>query len=632
MPKTFTFLFLTFFTLTVNAQQIAEVLPYGQIDTADLRMTSCSFEKDANAMVLFDNAVVSIDEYGVITFIEHKRIKIFNDNGKDEATISIPFIDGITDIKAETINLNNNIIEYTPVDRKLIYQQKTDKTVKILAFAFPRIRSGSVEEFTYKWEIKSWYLPHWLFQSDIPTRYSEIKCSIYDASHIDVVFNVSQPFVKDTDNVIGSKDNPVGKSYTRALSNVPSFKEEPFMPPIIDNLQRAIFKSSRASWIKVSSDLVSDDDFGEQLKDKIPDEENILDKIKLLKNPALITDSIFTLVKNRMTWNNKDEWYTVDGIQKAWDRKTGNSTEINLILCRLLTKANIKAYPIVISTPDNGTIDVNNPGLSQFDKTVVCVIPDTTHVQIMDATSKHNLYNQVPFELLDNYGLLVSPQSMLLYSLVRITSDTLAKETVYVEADIKPEGKINGIAHIFSESYNRANIQELYKQLGDKKYTASLSKDNNDLKILSFKMENTDNDKLPIVQTIDFELNLSASDNNYIYFSPNLFSSLSENPFLSETRHSDIDFLYKSKYVISGRYTIPQGYKADAVPANRIIESGDKSISFERLAATQDDVIQVRYVITRTKTLYNKEDYQTLHEFYKKMYAMLNEQIVLKKL
>jgi hypothetical protein len=80
MTKTITFILISFFALNVKGQNIlstgSRVQPFGKVDTADLKMDHCDFEKDANAMVLFDKGDISFDEYGVITFIRHKRIKI----------------------------------------------------------------------------------------------------------------------------------------------------------------------------------------------------------------------------------------------------------------------------------------------------------------------------------------------------------------------------------------------------------------------------------------------------------------------------------------------------------------------------------------------------------------------------
>ena len=57
----------------------------------------------------------------------------------------------------------------------------------------------------------------------------------------------------------------------------------------------------------------------------------------------------------------------------------------------------------------------------------------------------------------------------------------------------------------------------------------------------------------------------------------------------------------------------------------------DKTISFKRIAAEDDGYIQIHYVINYDKSLFIKEEYPGLREFYKRMYEMLNEQIVLKK-
>jgi hypothetical protein len=207
MNRTFTLLLFIALIFSAKAQQaIHAAQPYGKVDTADLKLTSCDFEKDANAEVLFDKAVVTCYDNGYITYLRHKRIKIFNDNGKDEANIKIGFIDKITDIEAETINITGKTIEYTPVDTKLIYQEKIDKHQKALIFTFPDVRPGSIIELQYKWKIFSDFVPAWYFQSNIPTRYSENEITLpAQAILINTVAKVTQPFAKDSDITIGTK-------------------------------------------------------------------------------------------------------------------------------------------------------------------------------------------------------------------------------------------------------------------------------------------------------------------------------------------------------------------------------------------------------------------------------------------
>ena len=52
--------------------------PYGVVDTADLKMTSCDFEKEANAEILFDKGTINVD-YGK-SMERHVRIKILSES------------------------------------------------------------------------------------------------------------------------------------------------------------------------------------------------------------------------------------------------------------------------------------------------------------------------------------------------------------------------------------------------------------------------------------------------------------------------------------------------------------------------------------------------------------------------
>ena len=126
-------------------------------------------------------------------------------------------------------------------------------------------------------------------------------------------------------------------------------------------------------------------------------------------------------------------------------------------------------------------------------------------------------------------------------------------------------------------------------------------------------------------------MDLTGSDENYIYLNANLFTSFKSNPFLSENRLTNIYFAYPRSYNISGIFKIPAGYKADALPKSINMVMPDKSFGFRRFVAEQDGSIFIRCTISYNVTEYPKDYYPQLFEFFKKMHEMLNEQIVLKK-
>jgi hypothetical protein len=667
MNKFFTLLLLGACSMTANAQTAPPATqPYGKIDQADLEMKACDFEKDANAEVLFFKGNVYYGgDLESITEEIHKRIKIFNDNGKNEADIHIEYRSDqhyqyITGIQAQTINLVDGKVEITKLDKKLIYTKVIDKWRSEITFTLPNVKPGCIIEYKYNFNVNgSTGLPFWFFQEHIPVRYSEFSTSIPDLFYFRPQPHIFQPFIKHTTTSEGRtfqdtyKDSYDGQMHTdsypytlenevRAVANVPSLPDEAYMSSFIDNVQGLRFqfvsfkpiggfaKSHSDTWAKVGGILADDEDFGGQINRKLNNEEVIINKAKTLKTDDEKIAYIFNEVKNSMKWNDLDYWFTIDGTYRAWENKTGNSAEINLILYHLLKKSGLDAYPMVVSTRKHGKVLPFYTSTLQFNRAVVYIPVDSIKNYVLDATGKYNLYNETPDELLNSSGLCID-KSKKTYDMIYLKKDLPVRQVVLISADIKPTGKLEGKAEISSSSYNKINATGRYKKDGEKKYIDYLSDNDNNLKISSVKMENMDVDSLPLTQKVDFNLDLAGSDENYIYLNPNLFTSLKTNPFLSEKRMTDIDFGYLQNYTISGIYKMPAGYKADALPKSVTIIMPDKSVSFKRLVVEQDGNIIVRYSINYNKVEYSKDDYPDFHEFFKKMNEMLNEQIILKK-
>ena len=659
MNKFIPLLLLGMISIAANAQTTPAVpVPqaYGKVDQADLEMKACDFEKDANAEVLIDQGTTyyGSDLYSITEEI-HRRIKIFNDNGKKEADIHIEYYGGnrleyITGIQAQTINLVDGKIEITKLDKKLIYTKAIDKQRNEITFTMPNVKAGSIIEYKYNFNTNDNYaLPAWSFQDKIPVRYSEYSASVPDVFYFRPQAQLTLPLAKDTHKEEGRSLTLTSGNYpytlnvdTKVMLNVPSLPDEPFMSSFRDNVQaiRFQFVSIRPiggfehvgndTWSKVGGSLIDDDDFGGQLNRSLNNEEEIIAKANALKSEDEKIAFVFNTVRNAMKWDGKDRWYTIDGTKKAWENKTGNSAEINLILYHLLKKSGLEVYPMVVSTREHGKVAPFYTSLVQFNRAVAYIPVDSTRNYILDATGKYNQYNEIPDELLNSSGLFVDKKKNQ-YDIVYLHKEEPARQIVLISAEIKPGGKLEGTAQISSSSYNKINAVERYQKDGEKKYIDYLRGDDNSLKISSVKMENMNVDSLPLTQSVAFNLELAGSDENYIYLNPNLFTSLKTNPFLSETRVTDIDFGYLRNYSINGVYKLPAGYKTDALPKSVTIVMPDKSVSFKRLVAEQDGTIIVRYTINYSRVKYLKEDYPDFHEFFKQMHAMLNEQIILKK-
>src|ERR1700683_5466006 len=135
-----------------------EVPVFGIVDKADMTMTACDFDKNAEALVLLDVEEVKCREYAysvIVDVTRHVRIKILKDKGLDLANIKLPYLsrnktESFDYINAQTYNLDatgNMVI--TKLDKKSIYHKAIDKRVSEKIFTFPGVKTGSVIEYTY---------------------------------------------------------------------------------------------------------------------------------------------------------------------------------------------------------------------------------------------------------------------------------------------------------------------------------------------------------------------------------------------------------------------------------------------------------------------------------------------------
>ena len=244
------------FYTTANAQTttIPTTQPYGKVDKADLEMKACDFEPDASAEVLFDKGNAYYTGYTgpyvlglTVTDEMHRRIKIFNDNGKSAANVRLVYTsynnaEYINDIQAQTINLVNGKIEITKLDKQQIYKKTIDKLESEIVFTLPNVKPGSIIEYKFNLNINNFsYLPSWDFQGGLPHRYSEYTTAVPDYMDFRPLPHLNQPLIKN----IRSSENYNGyeiETVTRAMTNIPSIPDEPYMSSFRDNVQNISFQ------------------------------------------------------------------------------------------------------------------------------------------------------------------------------------------------------------------------------------------------------------------------------------------------------------------------------------------------------------------------------------------------------
>ena len=627
---------------------------FGDIDKTDLQMKECEYDKDAQAYKLLDYGNVEFRIIGdniSIATERRIRIKILKEKGLDEANIKINFyslsnFEKIDEIAAVTYNLDNsgNVIK-TKLEKSSIFIKKLNNRHSQVSFSMPDVQIGSVIEFEYTDTKRSYsYIDDWKFQDDIPTRqslYEIVLPGIFRFATQTLAYQAVEQTSKSITDILSYHGNVISDRSERKtfqLKNVPALQDEPFMGAEKDYVQRIVFQLNSivygngeieevmSTWPKLATKLLDDEDFGLQLKKNLPHTSALDDSLKNVNDPYKRMVLVHDYVRQNMNWNGIENIYSDNGIKSAWDKKSGNNSELNFILINLLRDAGLKAYPILVSTKDNGTVNTIYPFLEQFNSTMTCVIAGDERY-ILNAADKYNPANLIPYDVLDNQAFLVDDAIGGWITLSN--KNDKWKNLVTIFGQITPDGIMQGNATVYSYGYSKNPRVKEWKE-NKSSFSDYFLKSYTAIKVKNLNVSNADDDNQPLEQKLEFSLPLSSSG-EYKYFTLNLFQGLEKNPFIADKRTTDIEFNYPKSYTMVGKISIPEGYEFEELPKNVKMIMPDTSIILQRIIQPGQNGIDFRITLDFNRSYYTAGAYPIFHEFYKQLFNKLNEQIVIKK-
>jgi hypothetical protein len=640
MRKTLALMAVIGLSLPVFAQRDKDIPAFGTVEKADLQLKECDFDKDAEAMVLFDAAEAYLDNLGSIELVRHIRIKIFKDKGLKAADIHIPYHsyrndENIKGLTAQTYNLDaaGNIVT-TKVEKKLIYEKPIDKRYSEQVFTFPEAKAGSIIE--YKYTHTNIGLPNWYFQKSIPVKYSRYR----------VDFPEEIEFVSTPICVLPVQQKSENKSRRNikvlTMSNIPALRDEPYITCEDDYLQRIETRliavnppgeprrSLVRSWPQIIRGLMEDEDFGIQLKREIPRTVDLDEALKKQTDPYQKMVTIHNYVRKNMEWNGYGNIWALNGVKSAWKDKKGTNGEINLILVNLLKDAGLKASPLLVSTRSNGRVNTGVARWQQFNK-VLAYVTIGENNYILDATEKYTPSHLIPYEVMYSEGLVIEKIDTWEWGW-RVLWDEKPhfKKTVVVRADVDEQGLMKGQTSVTAYDYSRVTCMPILKKGKDKFIEEYFTSAGSGIKIDSLHIENEDIDSLPLIQNASFSQPVNSSG-DYKYFSVNLFTGLEKNPFVADNRFSDVFFGTNQNYQVVANITIPETYEFEALPKSVRMIMPDTSISITRRINAEKNILAVRISLEFKKPFYTAEEYPDFKEFYKQLFALLNEQYAIRK-
>ncbi|MCZ4222335.1 DUF3857 domain-containing protein [Pedobacter rhodius] len=656
-------LVLCIWVLNVSAQTKStekKEFKFGKVLPTEFNAKATGKDSSAAAIKLFDvgNCYFDISPTSggfIYVFERHIRYKILNKNGYDLANFKIELYKSSNSSKedlnymdAATYNMVDGKMVTSKLNKDAKFTEEFNKNYVFKKFALPNVKEGSIIEFKYK--IKSDFiftLRGWRFQTDIPTLYSEYNVSIPEylsyktdlSGYYAITHTLHQS--ESATYVNGVASNAMHDQYT--AENVPALKDEAFITTLDDYIPKITFELQATrfpnqmhqdytgTWPKIITSLSTDENFGAFINKSGYAKAVLPEILKGEKDTLACIKLIYNYVKNNIKWNDDYSKYaTVTNPKAVFDKKTGSSADINLSLLSLLKEAKIPAYPVLISTRDNGA-HPGYPIISKFDNVIaISMVGNKTY--FMDATDKDLPLGMVDYENLSHQGFYVD--------LKNIAGNWISTEPEYAREKIfnynltlDKENKLTGQISQYAKGYAALGLRNSYRKTNNEtEFLKNFKKDKTGLELSNYKIEHLDelDEILTESMSVVIEDNVEEAG-NLVYFNPLLYEKTKENIFKYEERKFPVDFAHpiKESYRITLKF--PEDYEIDKLPKSAAYKLPDDNGTFTITYLTEGKMLMVKSTININKSLYSPEEYFDLKALFNTIVEKQAEQIVFKK-
>ena len=598
-------------------------MKYGKVDKSELEMKVYAADSSATAVVLCNYGYFDSNK---MQFVHQMRIKILKEEGKERGSFSVPAGEK-TNVKGQTVNLENNIPVVTKLEKSGIYIERVTRNFYQARVALPNVKVGSVIDVEFYFQ----GLPsYWSFQETIPVKWSELILEESTFLSFRKNFSGYIPLAE------ASNDRWVAKE-------VPAFKSEPYIDNAANYFSRMnievssihlpglLYEDFATSWEDVAKKLMKDDNFGSLLTQLSLFSNGLA---KEIKNSSVSTEERMNKAYEairKIKWNNEQSvWTSNTGLSHAFEKKIGNCAEINLNLVLLLRKLDMDANPVVLSTRENGQIPPFSVSLQKLNYVIAHVrIGDKTY--LLDATDENLALGDVPERTINGKGLLLRKDDS--FEWIDLSPQKKNKQISILNLKFTPDGSLKGdwsksyfdyAALRHRTNYKKFNSQDEYLKSIESKYIG--------LSIDNYTLTNLDSLQQPVKEEYTITLkNKITKTNNQIFVQPVLFDSYSENPLKAEQRVYPVDFTTATEKTFIFYLEIPEGFAVEQLPKNIKMALPQSTASLQMISSLNGNKVQVLFKLLINKPVFYQPEYLDLKAFFDELVKKQAEMLILKK-
>lgn len=603
------------FFLAFPAIFFAQKRDWKPVSPYELQMTTPKVEADADAEIILWDVYVSDEDTGgdLQTVLQHYlKIKIFNDRGRESfSKIDIQFgqIEGvgfdvrIKDIAARTTKADGTVIELKGSD---IFERDIVKgdgiKLKAKSFAVPGIEQGAVIEYSWK-EIRGSvsYYQRLQFAREIPAQL--IQYHIKPLTHPELgmkgqPFNVNNsPFVKEKDGY-----------WVTSASNIPSFKDEPRMPPeysIRPWLLLYYTKPGKVEPEKFWKDYGTREFDSHKSLMKASDEvkQAAVEAIGASTDPEEKVHKIFDYVKTKIRNPYDDRLnLSADELKSVKENKNPSDTlkrgqgtghDINMLFAAMVTSVGCEAR--IVNLPRRS--DIFFPKWftdTYFMQTENIAVRVGDKWKFFDPANRYTTYGMLRWEE-EGQPALVSDQKEPLWDLTPLSPAGKSLEKRIGKFKLLEDGTLEGTVQMeftghIGASHKEYNDDDTPQQRENTLKALVKSNILPSAEVSDISIENVSDPDKPFIYIFKVRVEgYGTRTGKRIFFQPNVFERNAKPMFESALRRHGIYFEYPYAEYDEITIELPAGYELESPDAPQVAKDASGiAINDIRIAVTND--------------------------------------------
>jgi hypothetical protein len=630
----------------------------------ELKMTSQPQVPGAAAVYLYRE---EITEDRLHDWMKYVRLKVLTERGKQYADVELAQYSSdyggytVSDIQGRTIHPDGTIIPFTGKPLQKLIEKSSGVKVMAKVFTLPDVEVGSIIEYRYHLRYDDMYYipPRWYVQSDLYTRKAhylwkptdkqlmskgergEQLTSVVGWFHIlPPGFEVKQTRLPPTS---GFEDGQATVELN--VHDVAPVPEEDYMPPFGSLTYRVLFyytpyrtpeeywKNEGKGWAKNMDKFIGPENKVKQATAGLVSPSDTPDqKLRKIYAAVMKLDNTRFSRKKSEAERKAEKLKVIKDAEDVWKQQSGSDDEIALLYVALARAAGLKVWPMQVTDRSRAIFDPRFLSVGQLDDYIAIVEIGGKDVYL-DPGQKICPFGILNWKHAVASGFRLSEKGATLAT-TPLQTYKQASTLRIADLTIDPTGAINGTVRFVMSGLDAIQWRQL-----------ALENDSDEVKK---QFNESMQDEFPDGVQADFDHFLGLDDytSNLVgivkvsgnigtatgkrFFLPGLFfESRAKHPFVAQDkRATPVDVRYPKLEQDDVTYHLPPGYTVESTP-----QSADAawpgSAMLKIKSTTTGDSVEIMRTLAYNFTFVDGKDYPNLHDFYQKVAAADQQQIVL---